>query len=118
MSCQRLLIDIMLSGLQNGIQWEIMGGILCFILGVLWWKLGIPVKMGYKEGFTSGNGIFVVLLLQIWENLVGVNNYVSLAIWGKKGIINRTLANRLSKSWQSPCDHNGREMVDQSYGIE
>ena len=34
------------------------------------------------------------------------------------GIINRTLANRLSKSWQSSCDHNGREMVDQSYGME
>ena len=76
----------MLSGLRNGIQCEIMGGNV-FVL-----HIGGAVA---EAGHSHRNGVQIGVYLRQWdicctpsvdlENLVGVCNYISLAIWGKQG---------------------------------
>ena len=60
---KRLLNDVMLSGLQNGIQWEIKGGILYFMKGCCGGSRAFLLKWGTNGGLPHGKGIFVVLLL-------------------------------------------------------
>lgn len=86
---KRLLIDVMLSGLQNGIQWEIREwNFVSYGKAVLWRKPGIPMNLGHNgvrvclvkgvlidvmlsiplmqgtnRGLPHGMGIFVALLL-------------------------------------------------------
>ena len=54
---KRLLIDVMLSGLQNGIQQEIMEVFLCLIIG------GAVAEAGHS----CQNGVQIGIYLRQWD---------------------------------------------------
>ena len=112
---KRLLTDVMLSGLQNGIQWETReGNFVSHGEAVLWRKLGIPINLGHNgvrvclvEGVLIDVMLSIPLMQGTAKGLMVCSEYPA---WSGDhshhvGIINRTLADRLSKSWQSSCDH-------------
>ena len=67
-------------------------------------RWGFAIKhssnMGVK-GHLPHSGMYAGLLLQIWENLIGVWQSCILGNLGKMGINGRTPSAELSKPWRS-----------------